>query len=120
MVAPGVEAGLSMHDPMTIWYMLTRDHPAWKAVPQPDDIRIETSGRWTRGMHVIDRRNRAKAGEDLLLTNPDMQIDGLEFDELPGDGAGWLSVKKGNRINRIIESPGVDVFPGMLMKRLFA
>ncbi|KAK1757458.1 Inosine/uridine-preferring nucleoside hydrolase domain-containing protein [Echria macrotheca] len=121
MLGDGSEPGLSLHDPLCIWYMLTRDNAAWKPVPKPEDIRIETCGQWTRGMHVVDRRIRAKPGETdtRLQTQPQDPMDSLTLDEVPGDTMGWLSVRKGNRINRIVESPGVDLFADVLVKRLF-
>lgn len=121
ILGDGSEPGLSLHDPLCIWYMLSRDDPAWKPVPKPEDIRIETCGQWTRGMHVVDRRVRAKPGEKntTLETHPEDPLDALTLDEVPGDTMGWLSVKKGNRINRIVESPGVDLFADLLIKRLF-
>jgi inosine-uridine nucleoside N-ribohydrolase len=123
MEGNGGEPGLSMHDPMCIWYMLTQDDPAWKPVPKLEDIRIETSGQWTRGMHVVDRRIRSKPGEAALAIkeNPSGEdgVDVLVLDEVPGDTMGWLSVSKGNRINRMVSSPGEDVFAEYLMKRVF-
>lgn len=121
ILGDGSEPGLSLHDPLCIWYMLSRDNPAWKSVPKLEDIRIETCGQWTRGMHVVDRRIRAKPGEKdtRLETHPEDELDALTLDEVPGDTMGWLSVKKGNRINRIVESPGVDLFADVLVKRLF-
>jgi inosine-uridine nucleoside N-ribohydrolase len=123
IVGEGVEAGLSLHDPICIWYMLKRDDPAWKAVPKLEDIRIETSGQWTRGMHVVDRRQIARP-ERLehpgIKTNPEDPLDAVTFDEdVHGDDLGWLSAKKGNRINRMLQSPGIELFPIDLMKRLF-
>ena len=121
MFGDGSEPGLSLHDPLCIWYMLGRDDPAWKAVPKPEDIRIETTGQWTLGMHVIDRRNRSKPGDldSKVKTNPEDPLDAVEFDDVPNDHMGWLSVRKGNRINRIISSPGEEAFAPFLMKRLF-
>ena len=121
MLGDGSEAGLSLHDPLTIWYMISRDDPAWKPVPVPEDIRIETCGQWTRGMHVVDRRVRAKPGEKntTVKTHPEDPMNAVTLDDVPGDTLGWLSVKKGNRINRVVESPGVDAFPEELMNRLF-
>ncbi|KAI1403073.1 nucleoside hydrolase [Hypoxylon fuscum] len=108
MIGNEVEPGLSLHDPLTIWYMLTGSDPAWKlAKGAPEDIRIETSGQWTHGMHVSDRRGR---------TRP----DGVTTAELPGDEDGWLSLKRGNRINRYVSSPGEMDFAPFLMERLFA
>lgn len=121
MLGDGSEPGLSLHDPLCIWYMLSQDNPAWKAVSKPEDIRIETCGQWTRGMHVVDRRIRAKPAEKdtRLETHPSDSMDALTLDEVPGDTMGWLSVKKGNRINRILESPGFDLFSDLLIQRIF-
>ncbi|KAK0703741.1 Inosine/uridine-preferring nucleoside hydrolase domain-containing protein [Lasiosphaeria miniovina] len=121
IVGEGVEAGLSLHDPLTIWYMLLRDDLAWKAVPKLEDIRVETSGQWTKGMHVVDRRGVAKPeGQDSTVeTHPADPLDATTFDEIPGDTMGWKSANKGNRINRMIASPGEDVFAGVLIKRIF-
>ncbi|KAI5466149.1 Inosine/uridine-preferring nucleoside hydrolase domain-containing protein [Mariannaea sp. PMI_226] len=115
------EPGLSLHDPLTVWYMLTHDDPKWKTSPKPEDIRIETSGRWTVGMHVIDRRPKKKPAEMAmsLTENPNDDPELIALDEVPGDTEGWLSVRKGNRINRLIESPGQDIFSVVLMKRIF-
>lgn len=121
IVGAGSEPGLSLHDPLCIWYMITRDDPAWKAVPKPEDIRVETSGQWTKGMHVIDRRGRPRADEKegYIKTNPEDPMDAVEFNEIPGDHDGWLSARRGNRINRITGSPGEEAFAGYLLKRLF-
>lgn len=127
------EPGLSLHDPMTIWYLLTPDDPRWRAaVPLSaggEDIRVETSGQWTRGMHVIDRRVRRKPGDggnnagasslSRVETHPTDPLDAVTFDDIPGDTLGWLSARKGNRINRIVGSPGEEVFAEHLMERLF-
>jgi inosine-uridine nucleoside N-ribohydrolase len=121
MEGDGNEPGLSLHDPLTVWYMLTRDDPKWKTTPKPEDIRIETTGQWTRGMHVIDGRVRAKPGEAAAEIPEDTSkdVDVLTMDEVPGDTMGWLSVHKGNRINRIVGSPGEDLFKEVLMDRVF-
>jgi inosine-uridine nucleoside N-ribohydrolase len=123
IVGDGSEAGLSLHDPLCIWYMLKRDDPAWKAVSKPEDIRIETSGQWTRGMHVVDRREIAREEEvedPAIKVNPEDPLDAVTFDEnLPGDHFGWLSAKRGNRVTRMLESPGTELFPEDLMKRIF-
>lgn len=101
------EEGLSLHDPLTIWYMLTSEQPEWKlAANAPEDIRVETTGQWTHGMHVADRRGRVRA-------------DGKIREEILGDEQGWLSTKRGNRINRYVSSPGYDAFAPYLMERLF-
>lgn len=121
ILGEGHDAGLSLHDPLCVWYMMTRDSPEWKATAEPEDIRIETSGQWTKGMHVVDRRGRAKpAGEDSTVeTNPSDPLDKVTLDDIPGDEMGWLSVRKGNRINRMVGSPGEDLFAGVLLNQLF-
>lgn len=121
ILGDGSEPGLSLHDPLCIWYMLTHDDAAWKPVSKPEDIRVETCGQWTRGMHVVDRRIRAKPGEkdSTVQTHPSDPVDALTLDDVPGDTMGWLNIKKGNRIRRIIASPGEDLFAEVLIKRLF-
>ncbi|CRK19271.1 hypothetical protein BN1708_012576 [Verticillium longisporum] len=122
LVGDGNEPGLSLHDPLTIWYAITQSDARWKGTPQLEDVRIETSGQWTRGMHVVDRRTRAKVGEASveLSESTTEDVDVLTLADAPGDDDGWLNVTKGNRINRIIESPGEDAFAEYLMKRVFA
>lgn len=129
-----VDPGLELHDPLCIWYMLTRSAPSWMSAPKaPEDIRVEVSGQWTRGMHVIDRRNRKKAGapeeqimspgavditnpmEQLTVAHPEAEVE----EDAPGDSHSWLHVNKGNRINRIVSSPGEDAFGPYLLERIF-
>lgn len=121
MVGDDTDPALQLHDPLTVWYMLTRDHPKWKTVAKPEDIRIETSGQWTRGMHVIDRRVLSKPGEAAQVIPEAAQGDPdvIALDDVPGDDMGWLSVRKGNRINRVIGTPGQDIFKDVLMQRIF-
>ncbi|TVY83190.1 Uncharacterized protein LSUE1_G000865 [Lachnellula suecica] len=134
-----VDPGLEMHDPLCIWYMLTRSSPAWMPAPKaPEDIRVETAGQWTRGMHIVDRRNRKKAGTvpeqvkspgAVDITNPMESLnieamggaEGVDAPErdAPGDNGGWLDVNKGNRINRIVGTPGEDAFGPYLLERIF-
>ncbi|KAL2154212.1 hypothetical protein VTH82DRAFT_2888 [Thermothelomyces myriococcoides] len=83
--------------------------------------------QWTdtfieRGMHVIDRRQRAKPGEknSTVQTHPEDPMDAVTLDEVPGDTMGWLSVRKGNRINRMLESPVQDTFANILLHQIFA
>ncbi|KAK7757147.1 hypothetical protein SLS62_000695 [Diatrype stigma] len=107
MVGDEMEPGLSLHDPLTVWYTLNPTHPRWQLHKDaPEDIRVETSGQWTHGMTVKDRRGRVRPKN-------------IGLDEVPGDEFGWLSVKRGNRINRFVDSPGPDTFASFLMKRLF-
>ncbi|KAH8591680.1 inosine-uridine preferring nucleoside hydrolase-like protein [Bisporella sp. PMI_857] len=133
------DPGLDLHDPLTIWYMLTRASPSWISAPKaPEDIRVETAGQWSRGMHIIDRRPRKKLGADPVLeqvkspgavdiTNPmeslvvstEGELGEEEGRDAPGDSGGWLDVRKGNRINRIVGTPGEDAFGPYLLERVF-
>lgn len=101
----------------------------------PEDIRVETAGQWTRGMHIVDRRNRKKPGQAVEqvkspgaidINNPLENIVAVDkggvtedADEVPGDTMGWLSVKKGNRVGRIVSTPGEHAFGAYLMERIF-
>jgi inosine-uridine nucleoside N-ribohydrolase len=114
--------GLSLHDPLCVWYMTTRDDAGWKPVSEPEDIRVETCGQWTRGMHVVDRRGRAKPEEkdSTVQTHPADPMEAVDFDVVPGDTMGWLSRRKGNRINRMVDSPVRKTFAKVLLERVFA
>jgi inosine-uridine nucleoside N-ribohydrolase len=129
------DPGLEMHDPMCVWYMLTRLSPSWHLAPKaPEDIRVETAGQWTRGMHMVDRRQRKKKGAPPTLdqvkspgavdvTDPmeNITVVDVEIEEgdAPGDNGGWLDYAKGNRINRIVGTPGEDIAGTYLLQRVF-
>jgi inosine-uridine nucleoside N-ribohydrolase len=126
------DPGVELHDPLTIWYMLTRSAPQWMLAPKaPEDIRVETAGQWTRGMHVVDRRTRKKIGDKeqvkspgaVDIANPMEKVivgtDTYEEGDAPGDHGSWLAANKGNRINRIIGTPGEEVFGPYLLERVF-
>ncbi|KAG9957727.1 nucleoside hydrolase, partial [Aureobasidium melanogenum] len=102
----GDSVGLELHDPLCIWYALTHDDAGWK-IKKDEDIRIETTGQWTRGMTVVDRRGRKKRAPD----------DGEG--EIPGDAGNWLSPNAGNRVGRCVQSPGFDIFAPYLLQRVF-
>ena len=100
----GDGAALALHDPLCIWYVLTREDPKWKASDgSPEDIRIETSGQWTRGMSVGDKRPRKRRDSD---------------GEVPHDRGNWLGNKSGNRIYRMLESPGRHLAATTLLDRV--
>ena len=137
-----VDPGVELHDAVCVWYALTQLSPAWMISPRsPEDIRVETAGQWTRGMHLIDRRMRKKMGTSVLaqvrspgaveIRNPMEEateipnsIDGPkptgdEEEPASSDHGGWLFVKGGNRINRMVSTPGEDVFGQYLLGRIF-
>lgn len=101
----GDDVELSLHDPVCVWYAITADDENWKpSQTSPEDIRIETTGQWTRGLCVVDRRNRHR-------------IDGDE--EHSSDHGLWLSSRAGNRVWRMDASPVESNFGAVLLGRLF-
>ena len=118
----GPEAALSLHDPLTVWYAMASSDPAWKFAPYQEDIRIETSGQWTRGMHVVNIRDRKKPGDASLAVseNSAKAPEVVLLEDEPGDDHAWLNSSKGNRIHRIVATPGEDLFKEILMKQVFA
>lgn len=100
---------LSLHDPLCVWYALTAENPkeGW-TVCEGEDVRVETSGQWTRGMCVIDRRDRKRRDGD----------DGEEG-EVPGDTGNWLSSEWGNRLGRCIGTPGERALAPFLLDKIF-
>ena len=101
----GDGAALALHDPLCIWYVLTRDDTRWKpSARSPEDIRIETAGQWTRGMTVGDKRPRKRRNSD---------------GEVPHDRGNWLGNKSGNRVDRMLESPGREDAATYLLDAIF-
>lgn len=101
----GEGAALALHDPLCVWYVLTRDDSRWKpSARSPEDIRIETAGQWTRGMTVGDKRSRKRRNSD---------------GEVPHDRGNWLGNRSGNRVYRMLESPGRDVAAVYLLDAIF-
>lgn len=98
---------LGLHDPVCAYFALTRSHPGWKHVSkEPEDIRVETTGQWTRGMLVTDRRGRVKEPGD-------------HEEEKSNDQGLWLNSKAGNRIWRLEESPVGKNLGQALLKQVF-
>ncbi|KAI7305631.1 fungal transcriptional regulatory protein [Hortaea werneckii] len=77
----GDEVGLQLHDPLCVWYcMIKAGEAGWK-VNVDEDIRIETSGQWTRGMCVVDRRSRRKREDDDVCERAgDTRLGWLKMD----------------------------------------
>ncbi|CAG9986906.1 unnamed protein product [Clonostachys byssicola] len=97
-----LEPRLSLHDPLTIWYVLKREQQGWIPANVLEDIRIETTGYWTKGMHAIDRRKR-----DGLSTGVSVDI------------GGWLGKSSGNQIRRMVSSGFEDSFAKHLLDEIF-
>lgn len=104
------EAYVSLHDPLCVWYALTAatQQKKWQ-VTKGEDIRIETAGQWTRGMCVVDHRDRKMRDDE----------DDGEGSEVPGDSGGWLGKSRGNRINRCVATPGKTVLASFMLDTIF-
>ncbi|KAK9635081.1 hypothetical protein V6Z98_002319 [Aspergillus fumigatus] len=101
----GDAVDLSLHDPVCVWYALTAEDGGWKpSDASPEDIRVETTGQWTRGACIVDRR-------------PRQRVEGEE--ESASDHGHWLSTKAGNRIWRMESSPAEKNFGAILLERIF-
>ncbi|PVI02086.1 nucleoside hydrolase [Periconia macrospinosa] len=99
--------GLELHDPLPIWYCMSPSLAGWDFI-ESEDLRVETSGQWTRGCCVVDRR-----GRDVGMGEGDLD------DEVVGDAGGWRDARRGNRVGRCVGSPGVERFAGVLLERVF-
>lgn len=99
---------MSLHDPLCVWYVLSLLKGEVWGVEVDRDVRVETSGQWTRGMCVVDRRNK-RVEENL--------VEGVML----GDVGTWLHRGYGNRVRVAVESPeGQDVgFAGAMLRRIF-
>ncbi|KAL8755171.1 MAG: hypothetical protein Q9184_004876 [Pyrenodesmia sp. 2 TL-2023] len=98
---------VSLHDPLCVWYAVTggaQSVAGWRFVER-EDLRIETVGQWTRGMCVVDRRDRKRAKEGAA--------------EVDGDMGEWLSWRKGNRVDRCVGTPGKRVLAGVMLETMF-
>lgn len=104
----GGDASLSLHDPLCVWYALTsiKQKTDWQ-LKKAEDIRVETAGQWTRGMCVIDKRDRR------------MRDDDGEGGDVPGDTGGWLRRSKGTRIDRCVGTPGSSALGAILLDAIF-
>jgi inosine-uridine nucleoside N-ribohydrolase len=100
----GESASLALHDPLTIWYVLTREMSGWEpspAKPRFEDIRVETLGQWTKGMTMLDRRTRHRRNSD---------------GPVPHDRDNWLGSRSGNQILRMQRSGFEETFGEEMMR----
>ena len=112
----GGSAYISLHDPLCVWYAMTAmsQQEKWH-VKKGEDVRIETAGQWTRGMCVVDRRERKMRDDDRDEDDDNDEERG----EVPGDSGGWLSRSRGNRIRRCVETPGETVLASFMLDSIF-
>lgn len=106
--------GLSVHDAVCVWYKMVGpetpgDSQGWNVIPD-HDVRVETTGQWTRGACITDKRGRVRAEVD-----PASLING----ERPGDRGSWCDVKRGNRLGVCVKTPGGREFEQSLLSRVF-
>ncbi|KAL2401451.1 hypothetical protein ABEF93_006227 [Exophiala dermatitidis] len=95
---------VQIHDPLTTWYCVDDDNPKWK-FNEAEDLRVETTGQWTRGMFVTNQNTR-----DQKDDHGDSEAAG---------GTDWMTEGNGSRINRCVRSPEQDTFGRLLLKRIF-
>jgi hypothetical protein len=123
---------LSLHDPLCVWYLLAEGEGAPLTLgARREDVRIETTGQWTRGMCVVDRRDTIKKEEEEEVEEEEEGGAGkageaaeegeaqLDFDEVPGDAGNWLRAHVGNRVWRAVDSEWKERFGLRLLERIF-
>ncbi|KAI9728728.1 MAG: hypothetical protein M1828_002834 [Chrysothrix sp. TS-e1954] len=98
--------GLSLHDPLAVHYafdteIYRREEP-WL---ETRDIRVETTGQWTRGACIVDRRGRGKKGKN----------------EKGSDNGGWLTKGLGNSVVRVVKTRErwEDEFGTFMLRRIY-
>ena len=102
-------AHLELHDPLCVWYAISqRLEPEEWSIKKQEDIRVETTGQWTRGACIVDRRDRKKREGE--------KDEGIE---VPGDSGGWLTLARGNRLSRCIGTPGERKLGPLILETLF-
>ncbi|KAI5852003.1 nucleoside hydrolase [Tricharina praecox] len=99
------DVGLSLHDPLCVWYLLTNGE-GW-VIDESVDVRVETEGKWTRGMSVVDRRK--KVIEANLLSPIKIHDRGV-----------WLHRGHGNRVRLALDSEYKTSFGETMLRRIFA
>lgn len=82
----------------------------------PEDIRVEAAGQWSRGMCVVDRRDRRMREEAELVDQA--QIAGRVPND-PSDTGNWLSRRSGNRVFRVVGTPGEELFGREFLESVF-
>lgn len=104
----GHRSDMALHDPLCVWYLLSLLRGDTWTVMEDRDIRVETTGQWTRGMCVVDRRGK-RVEEDVAK--------GV----LVGDLGVWLHKGRGNRVRQVLRSPeGHELgFATEMLRRMF-
>ena len=112
---------MCLHDPVPVWYALNNLSSAGWKINRELDVRVETQGQWTRGMHVVDRRGmkmlKEEVRQDLETEGGEVGVDDLK--EVSGDSGGWLSRKRGNRVGVCVGTPGERELAPLMMRTIF-
>ena len=116
----GPDTYMCLHDPVPIWFAMAPEEKGWE-VDGELDVRVETQGQWTRGMHVVDRRGmkmlKDEVRGELEAGGGAGEVDDLK--EVSGDSGGWLSRRRGNRVGVCVGTPGVRALAPLMMGRIF-
>jgi len=104
---------LHMHDPLCMHYAMLDDEArkAW-VVEKVADIRVECAGTWTRGMTLLDQRERGKRPfEQKAEGRDDDDMDEGEdtagYEDTNDDEGGWWA-GTGNRVDIVWASSRED------------
>jgi inosine-uridine nucleoside N-ribohydrolase len=117
LVARGRESEvieLHMHDPLCIYYAMLDDEARneW-VIERNADVRVECTGTWTRGMTLLDQRERGKRPfEKTLEVSRDEGTEGEDtadgdYQGVDDDEGGWRGVI-GNRIDIVWASSAAE------------
>ena len=122
---PGADVGLQLHDPLTVWHLVTaaRAGDERLTLGPPVDVRVETRGQWTRGMCIVDRRSLKKLPPETagaVHGQPVHDVGDPGELVLASDHGGWLAPNGGNRVRIAVYSPGRDAFASDMLKRIFS
>ena len=99
------EVQFALHDPLCIWYVLTADEEGGWTFDENVDVRVETDGQWTRGMSVVDQRQK--------------RVEDLEKPVLQHDRGVWLHKGYGNRVRIAVDSKYKDTMGEAMVRRIF-
>jgi inosine-uridine nucleoside N-ribohydrolase len=96
---------LHMHDPLALHYAMLEDEAREEWVVEKNaDVRVECDGTWTRGMTVLDHRERGKRPFDKKvdscsddITEGEDTADG-DYDDVDDDEGEWRG-STGNKVN---------------------
>jgi inosine-uridine nucleoside N-ribohydrolase len=91
-IYPSGDGHLHLHDPLAVWYAITNEQDTSHWVTEENsDIRIETSGYWSRGFTIQDVRGRQHYSDE------DLRGQARDYGH-------WLQKKIGNRIRVVRDS----------------